>query len=377
MAGRGSRRSDDRNQSSKLMAVDTMVEMKFTSRADGSRFTGFFPPQSMTPLVEYLLLAHALHTGATGELQARVEPATVGDSDEVVAFAVYVEGRPDSSLGVIPRDCDLITGVVNDVWGEVVVAHRRRDDDVADYRLVCNNAERQEGEAPGIRVIGDRPSPWRHVMVVPPVRPIDLAEGVVVGNPTGLIARVFAASVLQGLLDFLTDDLENERMALLHGELAITPTRAGLLPYVLYDGVSPLDGAATSHSIYVGADAQGGAGARPVAAIAHSHPAVIASGADTGEDEPRWGAATPSAVDLAQLRRGLPHVHQASFIASLPDRSDEPVPLTPYGYGARFGRIASDRGFWVVADDVLDDLGHRAHDKNEVEADVLCERSVP
>jgi len=314
------------------------VQIRLTSRADGSRFTGYFPPRSMTPIVEYLLLAHAVHNGATGELRARVEPATVRGDDEVIAFAVYADDRPET-LGVIRRDCELVAEAINDVWAEVVEAYGRPDSEVADYRLAACDAAPEDVEAAGIRVIGERPSPWRHAMKTPPVRPIALGEGAIVGKPTGAIARVFAASVLQHLLDFLTEDLANERMAALHGELAITPTDGGdLLPYVLYDGISPLDATATSHSVHVGAEAQGGASGRPVAAICHSHPAIIDPELDEDEDELRWGLTIPSAVDLAQLRRGLPHVHQATIIASLPSEAGEPVPLTFYGYSARFVR---------------------------------------
>lgn len=331
------------------MVVSTMVEMRFTGRTDGRRFTGFFPPYATTPMVESLLLSHAVRTAATGEVSARVEPATVAGRDEVIALAVYADDLPDSSLGVIHRDCELMTGAINDVWGEVVQMHGRPEDDVADYELVRSSGDADDLETPGIRVLGERPSPWRHTMAAPPARPITLAEGVVIGKPRGRIARIFAASVLRRLLDFLTADLEHERMAVLHGELALTPTDSGMLPYVLYDGVSPLDGAATSYSVHISAEDQGGASARPVAAVCHSHPAPAAGEGDE-PGETRWGSATPSTVDLAQLRRGLPHVHQASFIASLPSEPGEPVPLTPYGYAARFGQIASDGGFWIIDD---------------------------
>ena len=263
----------------------------------------------------------------------------------------------------------------DDVWSEVVQTHGRADDEVAEYRIVWAESERADADAPGVRVLGDRPSAWRHAMPAPPLRPIALAEGAIVGKPTGLIARVFAASVLQHLLDFLTEDLGNERMALLHGELAITPTDSGLLPYVLYDGVSPLDGTATSHSVHVGAEAQGGAGARPVAAICHSHPAIIAASDGEPSESARWGLATPSAVDLAQLRRGLPHVHQASIIASPAAEPGEPVPLTPWGYSARFGRIASDGGFWIVADAKIDAPPDLSDDDCDA-CEQCCERSV-
>lgn len=353
-----------------------MAQISFTSRTDGSRFTGFFPPYATVAMVEFLLLSHALRTGATGELRARVEPATVADDREVMAFAVYAQDRPDSSLGVIPRDCDLIASAVSDVWTEVVQMHSRPQDDIADYEIVHTDAEPLDAQAPGIRVIGDRPSPWWHTMPAPPRRPIDLAEGVIIGSPTGQIARVFAASVLRHLLDFLTEDLENERMAALHGELAITPTERGLLPYVLYDAVSPLDGTATSHSVHIAADAQGRASGRPVAAICHSHPAIISESRDGDAGDARWGPATPSAVDLAQFRRGLPHVHQATIIASLPAEVGEPVPLTPYGYSARFGRIASDGGFWIVADHAAGAVERPTDDEHDMSEKCLCEGSV-
>ncbi len=352
------------------------VEIQLTSREDGSRFIGYFPAQSMTPIVEYLVLAYTLNHGATGELRARVEPAMVRGDDEVIAFAVYIEDRPETALGVINRDCELVTSAINDVWAEVVQTYGRSDSELADYRLVCTDLAREDVATAGIRVIGERPSAWRHAMMAPPVRPIALSEGAIVGKPTGAIARVFAASALQHLLDYLTEDLENERMAALHGELAITPTDSGLLPYVLYDAVSPLDGTATSHSVHVGAGAQGEASGRPVAAICHSHPAVIDPEAGDDEDELRWGLTIPSAVDLAQFRRGLPHVHQATIIASLPSEAGEPVPITPWGYSARFGRIESDRGFWIIADDALAAPARLADGEHDVRHERVHEGSV-
>ncbi|MEA3400232.1 MAG: hypothetical protein U9R79_03205 [Armatimonadota bacterium] len=330
-----------------------MVQIEFTSRTDSEQLAGFLPSYTFTPIVERLLLVAALSADGSGELQAQVRPASVAGSDQAIAFGAFLDDG--SLLGVIDPDCALVRAAINDVWAEVVGVHDRPADDIADYRLViCDEADHEPSGPSGIRLLGEEPSPWRHSIRIPPVVEIDLNAGVCLGQPAELFVRVFAATVLERVLDFVGADVDTERMGVLHGQLALTPVGTKHLPIVIYDDFTPLVGESTSGSVHVSADAQETTAQSPTAAIIHSHPvaALPEEQHDDAESGPVRGPADLSPVDLRQLRQGLPHAHQASWVASLPATRDERVLLTAFGY-SRPGVVSAEGGFWVVGDEHL------------------------
>ncbi|MGC9320420.1 MAG: hypothetical protein ACP5KN_20470, partial [Armatimonadota bacterium] len=106
--------------------------------------------------------------------------------------------------------------------------------------------------------------------------------------------------------------------------------------------------------VYVSADAQETRAQSPTVAIMHSHPvsALPETQDDDDEPQPMRGSADLSPVDLRQLRRGLPHAHQASWVASLPATPEERILLTAFGY-SRPGVVSAESGFWVMGDEHL------------------------
>ncbi len=330
-----------------------MVEIVFTSKKTGAEFVGYLPPYATRPLAEHLLVRTAIRTGAEGDLGASIRPAFTDGCDEVVAFGLFADTDDGHVSGLIDPTCGLIAGAVNDVWAEVINHHGLEPDDTAIYELRRGADEQTPDEAgDGIRLIGDRPSPWRHHLTAPPVTDIPLEQARTTGSPSGWPCRVFQDSVLREAVAFFKSDLHNEQMGVLHGQLALARREQGLLPYVLYEAFTPLSGSGTTCSIEVGAQCQQSETALPVAALIHSHPAGKLEDEDQVEQDAdgTHGLTQMSATDLYELRSGLSHVHQASFIVALPRDPEENVVLVPYGY-RQVGYVSAESGFWVIDDD--------------------------
>lgn len=349
-----------------------MIEIVFTSNKDGESFTGFLPPYATKPQAERVLVRRALSAQTEDELVANVRPAFAADCDEVVALGVFADLDGGSVSGLIDPACGLISAAVSDVWAEVCQHYGRDPDDTAHYVLHASpHNDEGAGRDTGVRVMGDRPSPWRHRLTVPPVRQFPLEEATPIGSPHGWPWRIFRSSVLADAVSYLVDDLENERMGVLHGRLAFAEQSEGLLPYVLYEAFSPLAGASTAASVEIAADAQASRVTLPVAALIHSHPSIGAEEADevtcpNGNGGRLQGATGISPIDLYELRTGLPHLHQASFIVGLPADPAENAVVTPYGYNS-FGSVSAEAGFWTIDDAAGDSSGDALHIVHEGE----------
>jgi len=343
-----------------------MVQIRYTSQIDGRTFTAPMPARAFTPVVEWYLLSVAIEQRATEELHARVLPAFVQGHDEVIAFGVTDGER---ILGSISRDAPIVSGTCTDEWRRIVAREQREPDDTAVYVLVAAS-DASAAPADGVRLLQCDAAEWSFSFAPPPIRDLDFAGAVKVGEPGGgPVHRVFSATAFAETIAYFREDLERERMAVLEGDLYLTAIPdGGLVPYVLYESLTPLTGQATSSSVHVEAGDQEATAGAETAAIIHSHPALRP---DEDEEEPPvsdgpiWGTLTMSPTDLFELRRSLPHVHQASLIVALPDRPGERVRIATYGYSIR-GGVSLEKGFFIEGDgwsdgDASDELSGRSY----------------
>jgi hypothetical protein len=258
-------------------------------------------------------------------------------------------------IGTISRNAYAISGAVADTWERLVVREGRDANETASYVLRRRNGSAGTDAPAGIRVVGADPNQWLYDLTVPRVRELDFSKAVTIGEAGGtVVERVFDIKAFTELRDYVMGDLDNERMAALHGELWLTPDSEGkLVPYVLYEGFVPLQGESTATSVRIEAGDQSATAGHQLslAGLVHSHPhkakETEAQGRAQEVEDDGWGPCGVSPTDVVVFRRALRHVWQSTWVAALPKDPAEPIRLLPYGYG-NGGRVVAESGFWVV-----------------------------
>jgi hypothetical protein len=332
-----------------------MADIRFRSKADGRSFAAPLPTYGFTAAVEEALLSRSVGYPPGTTLTARVEPAFADGIEEIVAFAIVAESDEahEGVLGMIPTSASAVTGAICDAWERVLLREGRDVQETADY-VLTRSAPAPPAAPAGIRIVGAPREENRFTFRVPPIRRLDFEAAVSVGETgQGLVERVFEAHVFQELKTFFAAERDRERMGALHGELWLSPGEDHqLTPYVLYEQFVPLEGRGDAASIHISAHAQAASVGQTLglAALIHSHPYLTTpdqKAAAQEASESQWGLVSASGTDLMQLRRALPHVHQATIIAALPREVGKPLCLVPYGYGPG-GRVEAEYGFWLA-----------------------------
>jgi len=328
-----------------------MVEAQYTSRTDGSTHAAPLPDYAFSAAAEGALFTHCWGRRPGEVLRACVEPAFIAGSDEVIAFAIVDES--ERVIGAIARNSGGVTGAINDGWEKILERGQRDVKEQATYVLRRGVPAPLVPMPAGIRLV-ETASDWPYAFVVPEHRDLNLAAAVPFGETGGgLVERIFDAVTFQEMTTYFLSNLEEERMGALHGKLWVTSgSKDALVPYVLYEDFITFDGQSSAASVHVNAEAQAASATHrlPLAALIHSHPYQKPEddkAAEEPEEAEARGPVCASPTDLTQLRRALCHVHQASFVASLPRQPGKPLVLVPYGYNAQ-GEIQSEPGFWVA-----------------------------